>query len=133
MTSPTHWMGEMRPRQYRRQSVSALERELIVGRKGSYFSVITVRLLEPTPEYPRLVVHIGLTNGNRSSYTQVKPEELRLIIDSLEKWYSEILPLVPNLEQKANIFLTEQMKYQANIEAVRQIMSQVGDQNESTT
>lgn len=115
MTTPQHWYGEMKPKIYHRKATYAVEKSMEIGRRGIYYSTLCARLIEPAPDYPDVRIHFGLVNGNRASFTQIKPEELGVIIQTLQAWQQIFMDSLPPLEQKSAVYREERAKYEASI------------------
>jgi hypothetical protein len=105
--------------------------------RDDQFSVLRLRVLKPTTQYPRIGIHLQLKNASGSAFTNIAFDELAQLRDYINKWCEEIAPLMPQLEQQRDALIQQQIneyQQQANIqylEKLQQIVESNGNDDES--
>lgn len=123
----THWQAaNIKPVRYYRETKTSVEKSAIIARRGKYTSVISCRLLDPTPQYPDTCISISLESGGKSVFCQVNPIEFTALLELLQSWNTIFAEHLPGLEAKSAIYRVAKDKQEKEIAMIQSLMQQQG-------
>lgn len=103
------------------QTVPGTEHQEIISVRGRFYTVCSVRIIEPSPDYPTPVVAVRITAGGDSCYSQMRIEEFCNWIRKLEGWEKLFLEVFPSLRQKEAVYTLAAEEREKQLLALRQL------------
>ena len=116
---------------YTRQArtVEGCEIKEIINQRGKYYSVLNVRFLEPSPDYPTPMVSVRLGNGTDSAFAQLRIEEFDNFIRILSEFREKMEIHIPSLRQKEAVFTLAKEEHDKQLAALREFMGGTDEGN----
>lgn len=74
------------------------QKKQLIGENGKFFTVVSVRILKPTIQFPETSINLSFSNGNAYCFSKVSPEDLDNLILTLSEWRDAIKNVVSQLE-----------------------------------
>lgn len=107
------YKATVRPFRPFRQAVAAFDRNVDCGKKGNFFTKLRMWVYGATVEFPAVAIHISLSNGAGSAFTQITPEDLGVVIQKLTEWQTELMGVMPQLEARAATIRAQRTQIEA--------------------
>jgi hypothetical protein len=70
-------------------------REIVAERGSGKFSIVSVRLLAASADFPDVAINVQVQSGSGMAFISFRPAEFEAFGQTLIKWLSDIMPMIP--------------------------------------
>jgi hypothetical protein len=107
-------------------------REIVAERGSGKFSIVSVRLLAASADFPDVAINVQVQSGSGMAFISFRPAEFEAFGQTLIKWLSDIMPMIPPLEAQAVAIKATKVNFDAQLAAIKQIQNMTAAQTAPT-